>query len=167
MLPITGADIISFYNSGRDLLAVYPNGILAHLDSADVKIRDGYHVAKREYVTTPDGQKEIFVLLDRSVIEGAPGFREALDDTGALRPSDADDIAQFILDDRVLAVEDATLGWQRSVETANANALKRARAVAMVVACCGNNQSEASRRLNMDQSTVNKLVKKAKAAECQ
>lgn len=63
-----------------------------------------------------------------------------------------------------VAVENAVKATKRAELLAQSSALARAAAVAAVVEACGGNQSEAARRLGLDQSTVNKLNRKAMEA---
>jgi len=65
------------------------------------------------------------------------------------------------IDQLVERVGELTEAWRRDEKAAQDSAYKRAAAVSSVVQACGGNQSEAARRLGLDQSTVNKLVKKA------
>lgn len=51
-----------------------------------------------------------------------------------------------------------------AARAAEAAALKRAQAVEALVQSLGGNQSEAARRLGLHQSTVNKLIQKARTA---
>jgi DNA-binding protein Fis len=53
---------------------------------------------------------------------------------------------------------------KRTTAEAETAALRRAQAVARLVDAFGGNQSAAARFLGLDQSTVNKLVRKARAA---
>ncbi|MCX5598462.1 hypothetical protein OOK29_09955 [Streptomyces phaeochromogenes] len=68
------------------------------------------------------------------------------------------------VDELVGRVSDLTEAWRRDEKTAQDSAYKRAAAVSSVVQACNENQSEAARRLGLDQSTVNKLVRKARSA---
>lgn len=79
-----------------------------------------------------------------------------------------DGVAEYLRDKRaelaVEAFEEATAAAEEAAESANAAALARARAAARVVEIT-NTQREAARRLGLDQSTVNKLVKKVEVAD--
>lgn len=78
-----------------------------------------------------------------------------------------DGVAEYLRDKRneltVEAFEEATAEAEEAAEAATAAALKRARAAARVVEI-SSSQYDAARRLGLDQSTVNKLVKKAQAS---
>ena len=54
--------------------------------------------------------------------------------------------------------------WEQADAAAKSIAAERARRVAEVVAYAGGKQSAAAHLLGLDQSTVSKLVKKAKTA---
>lgn len=76
-----------------------------------------------------------------------------------------DGVAEYLRGKRnELAVQAAEDAAEEAVEVAAAAALARARAVARVVEVYGN-QYAAAQALGLDQSTVNKLVKKAQASE--
>lgn len=66
------------------------------------------------------------------------------------------------IDELIERVGEATEAWRRDEQAAQDSAYRRAAAVSSVVQACGGNQSEAARRLGLDQSTVNKLVRKAR-----
>jgi hypothetical protein len=163
MNPITATDIIDFHNGRADLLALTETGEFTHLDYNNVDGRaDAY-----SYTDTEDG--EVQILLERTTITDGEWFPDALDDDGNLIPSIAQEMAAIINQDGILpsraakAVE-ASKRWTAAVDHTNALALTRAAAVAEVVDIVGGNQSEAARVLGLDQSTVNKLVKKASTA---
>ncbi len=59
----------------------------------------------------------------------------------------------------------ATQAADAAAADAEAKALDRARVVARIVDLCGGNQSDAARRIGMDQSRVNRLVQKVRAAD--
>lgn len=59
----------------------------------------------------------------------------------------------------------ATQAADDAAENAEAKALDRARVVARIVELCSGNQSDAARRIGMDQSRVNRLVQKVRAAD--
>ena len=59
----------------------------------------------------------------------------------------------------------ATRAADDAAAEAEVKALDRARVVARIVALLGGNQSEAARRIGIDQSRVNRLVQKARAAD--
>lgn len=59
----------------------------------------------------------------------------------------------------------ATQAADDAAADAEAKALDRARVVARIVDLCGGNQSDAARRIGIDQSRVNRLVQKVRAAD--
>lgn len=160
MRPITGTDIITFHKSGEDLLALTTGGQFTHLDEGDIAS------SSYDYATTTDGA-EVQILLQRDTITGGDWFDDALDDNGNLIPSVADEMADIINNDgilpsRVLGAQAANQQWKQAEDEAARRAAVRAHAVANVVAFAGDNQSQAARLLGLDQSTVNKLVKKSR-----
>lgn len=168
MQLLTGADIVDFYNSRDDLLIRNTNGEYATVDYSD--IADGDTTAY-SYAVANDGSA-FHVLLERTTINEGDWFPDALDADGNLDPAVADEMAAIINADAGLHVAVAvgdvravTAAWEGATASADALALDRARAVARVVGLCGGNQSMAARTLSLDQSTVNKLVKKAQAAD--
>lgn len=172
MRLLTGADIIDFYNGRCDILVLAADGEFAHIDRDSVTSSsyDDGRATAYDCVTTEDGD-EVQVLLERETIADGDWFPDALDSKGDLTPSVADEMAAIINNDAnlptVIAVrqfKDATEAWAEAAAAADARAMDRARAAADVVALCGGNQSMAARTLHLDQSTVNKLVKKARAA---
>ncbi|MFE7780339.1 hypothetical protein [Streptomyces nigrescens] len=166
MRPITGADIIDFHNGRDDLLVLTSDGEFTTINYSDVayspmseRRADAY-----SFITTEDGDRAQ-VLLERSTIDEGEWFPDALDDNGDLIPSVADEMAAItnsdgILPSRALKAIEASKQWKKAEKETNRLALERAEAVADVVAYCGGNQSKASRLLGLDQSTVNKLVRK-------
>ncbi|WP_399559220.1 hypothetical protein OH809_45460 (plasmid) [Streptomyces sp. NBC_00873] len=155
MRPITGTDIIDFYNTCYDLLVLTANGEFDHIDGKG---------SAYEFVTIDDGD-EVQVLLERSTVEDGDWFPDALTEDGDLIPSVAQEMADIINQDGILpsrALKAIHVGehWKKADEAAKRLAAKRAAAVAEVVAYCGGNQSKAGRVLGLDQSTVNKLVAK-------
>jgi transcriptional regulator with GAF, ATPase, and Fis domain len=166
MRPITGADVIDFHETRYDLLVLDYSGEFAHIDYGDVKSSSyqDNRASSYDFVITQDDE-QVQVLLERSTIDEGEWFPEALDDEGDLAPSVADEMADIINSDGILpsramkAVE-ASKQWKEAEEETNRLALERAKAVTEVVAYCGGNQSKASRVLGLDQSTVNKLVRK-------
>jgi hypothetical protein len=162
MRPITGQDIIDFHNSQYDLLVIQDNDF-AHLDESDVEANAFSH----DYVTTDDGD-EVQIILRRSSIDEQEWFPDCLDGNGDLIPSVADEMAELVNSDsiqpaRAMAAIELGQQWAEASKKADELALARAKKVAEFVAWCGGNQSHAARVLGLDQSTVNKLVKKAKA----
>jgi DNA-binding protein Fis len=160
MRPITGTDIINFYNSRDGILALNSAGEFIHLEAHEIAEIPSAYV----HATTKEGE-EVQLLLGRSTITDGDWFPDALDDDGKLAPDVAEEMASIINEDGLLLgrVEKAlqtTKDWEAAAETANQLALKRAEHVAEVVAFCGGNQSKAARALGLDQSTVNKLVGK-------
>ncbi|MGW4041034.1 hypothetical protein ACWEIM_32960 [Streptomyces sp. NPDC004778] len=169
MRPIAGTDIIDFYNTRYDLLVLTPKGEFDHIDFDAVtssSYEDGRATAY-DYVTTEDG--EVQVLLERSTVESGDWFPDALTEAGDLVPAVADEMASIInhdgiLPSRALRAVKAGEDWKRDDEAARQSAVRRAAAVAEVVAYSGGNQSAAARALGLDQSTVNKLVAKHRRA---
>lgn len=158
MRPITGADITDFYASGDDLLVLTADGEFAHIDG------DG---AAYDFVTAANGES-VQILLERRTITDGEWFPDALDDDGNLIPAFAEEMAAIINNDGILpgrAMRAVAAGkaWEKSEQATNALAAARAAAVAEVAAYAGS-QSAAARLLGLDQSTVNKLVKKANRA---
>ncbi|MFG3136080.1 hypothetical protein ACGFZA_07640 [Streptomyces sp. NPDC048211] len=161
MRPLTGTDVIDFYNS-RDggILSLSADGEFVSINGA--WITEGTPSAYA-YVTTDEG--EFQTLLVASTITDGDWYPDALDDDGNLIPGVADEMADMINQDGILpsrarkAIQ-AGEDWKRDEETAQRSAARRAAAVAEVVAYSGGNQSAAARTLGLDQSTVNKLVAK-------
>jgi hypothetical protein len=168
MRLITGADIASFYNGRDDLLVLDSGGTYMTVDYSD--IADGDTTAY-SYAIANDGSA-FHVLLERTTIDEGEWFPDALDENGNLDSGVADEMAEIINNDAnlhtALAVHEfraATLAWREAEDEAARRALARARAVLKVVDRCSGNQSLAARGLGLDQSTVNKLVRKARSAE--
>ncbi|WP_031030032.1 MULTISPECIES: hypothetical protein [unclassified Streptomyces] len=169
MRPITGTDIIDFYNTRYDLLVLTPNGEFDHIDRDSVTSSnyDDGRVTAYDFVTTEGG--EVQVLLERGTVEEGDWFPDALTDEGDLIPSVADEMADIINQDGILPSRarkaiHAGKAWKAADEAAQQAAAGRAAAVVEVVAYCGGNQSKAGRLLGLDQSTVNKLVAKHRRA---
>lgn len=72
-------------------------------------------------------------------------------------------ITEAAIEAAVAAVRLATREANQATDDAEAKARVRAEAVANLVKLCGGNQSEAARRIGLDQSRVNRLVQKARA----
>jgi hypothetical protein len=165
MRPITGTDIIDFHASGYDLLVLTADGEYAHIDIDEVhQTYSGPRPESYNYVETDKGQVQ--VLLTTSDITDGEWFPDALDDSGDLIPSVADEMARIVTNDgilpsRALKAVEAGKAWRASEQETNRRAAARAAAVAEVAAYAGS-QSAAAIVLGLDQSTVNKLVKKAK-----
>jgi hypothetical protein len=165
MRLLTGTDIIDFHNGRDDLLALTQAGEFVTLDHADLTDRtDAYSL------TTTHDDVVVTVLLERDTIDGGDWFADALDGHGYLDPEAADEMAAIINNDAGLhtraAVEEireATAAWEASASNTNRLASNRARLIANFAKRCGS-QSAAARLLDLDQSTVNKLVKKAQTA---
>ncbi|GAA3032004.1 DNA-binding NtrC family response regulator [Streptomyces olivoverticillatus] len=162
MRLLTGADIIDFHNSRYDTLAVTAAGEYLHLEADAL---DGETVAY-SYATTETGE-QAQILLTASTIDEGDWFPDALDENGDLIPSVADEMADIINSDaglrtslQVHEIREATTAWEASVQETNRLADDRARRIAAFVQHCGGNQSYAARLLGLDQSTVNKLVRK-------
>jgi len=165
---LAAEDILSFYGSrrrGAQYLAI-ENGDFVYLDTGD--IAEGYPESYK-YVTTHQGT-QAQILLGQDTIADGDWFPDALDEDGSLRPEVAGEMADIINADAGLAIQVAVEAAQelgnvaeRDAQAAQASAMARARGVVEVVRLCGGNQSEAARRLGVDQSRVNQLVKKARA----
>jgi predicted XRE-type DNA-binding protein len=160
---LTATDILDFYRSRNTYLAI-ENGDYIHLGDDD--IADGSPLSY-SYVTTGQGA-EAYVLLARDTIVEGDWFPDALDDDSNLRPEVAAEMADIINADAgftlTMAVERAqevATVAEQTARDAQAAALARAAAVARVVSLCGGNQSEAARRLGIDQSRVSRLAAKA------
>lgn len=172
-ITVTAQDILDFARSAsrpvrenrtRPELLVLEDGQIAYLDYglvASGSIETGARIAVL-------GQGEATILLDRSEIFGGRFGDHASD---PLTEQDAATVADTINRECGLATAAAICdahemgeAAERDAKQAQASALKRAQAVVAVVGLCGGNQSEAARRLGLDQSTVNKLVQKARAA---
>jgi hypothetical protein len=167
MQLLTGADILAFYNGRDDLLIHDSDGTYVTADYSD--IADGDTTAY-SYAVANDGSA-FHILLERTTIDEGEWFPGALDENGNLNPSAAEEMAAIINDDAdlrtAIAVREAlaaTLAWREAGAQADRLALTRAQAVLNVVDRCNGNQSMAARRLGLDQSTVNKLVRKAQSA---
>lgn len=166
MRPITGADIVEFHDGRADLLVLTADGEFTTIDQSDVVVGPARWAASYDDVVTGDGA-EAQVLLTRADIDDGDRFPDALDGNGHLSDSVADEMAGIInadgiLPGRVRKAVEAGEAWRKATEAADRLAMERAAAVAEVVAYCGGNQSHAARTLGLDQSTVNKLVKKAR-----
>ncbi len=165
MHAITGTVVADFYASGSDLLVLTEPGDFAFIDASALdRPASTYAFARVE-----DGQ-EVQVLLARTAIEEGNWFPDALDDRGTLDLAVADEMAEIITTDGILPGRIAKASalaeaWSEAEKETNRLALARARAVAEVVAFAGRNQTKAARLLSLDQSTVNKLVRKANAAQ--
>ncbi|MGW5679209.1 hypothetical protein ACWEV4_29715 [Streptomyces sp. NPDC003860] len=167
MRPITGADVIDFHSGRDDLLILTSDGEFTTIDHSDIaySAMNGRRADAYSFIATEDGI-DAQVLLERSTIDEGEWFPDALDDDGNLIPSFADEMADIINSDGILPSRVAAAGeaGKRWKEETNRLAYERAKAVATVVAYCGGNQSRASHLLGLDQSTVNKLVKKVRTA---
>ena len=167
---ITATDILDFYATrrrGHQYLAL-ENGNTVYLDADDID--SGTPDAYAHITTTNDTEAQI--LLDVDTILDGGWFPDALDEDDNLRPEVAAEMADIINADAGLTVaaavaeaREAATAAERDALAAQASAANRARAVARVVKLCGGNQYEAARQLGIDQSTVNKLIKKAKSAK--
>jgi transcriptional regulator with GAF, ATPase, and Fis domain len=161
MRLLTGADIIDFYTGRDDLLVITDTGEFVTLDESDLTgSTDAYGAT-----TTHDGT-EVTVLLKRETIDDGEWFPDALDD-GDLTPAVADEMANIINNDAglqgrvtVQEIRDVTAAWEKATAEADRLAAERARRIAEFARACGS-QSHAARLLGLDQSTVNKLVRKA------
>jgi hypothetical protein len=168
MRPITGTDIIDFYAGRNDLLVLTTKGEFTHIDYSDVEYSPMYGTRADSYMYVATEAGEVQVLLNRSGIDDGEWFPDALNEDGDLDPAVAQEMADIINSDGILpgrARKAIRTGekWKEDDETARQSAAYRAASVAEVVAYCNGNQSKAGRILDLDQSTVNKLVKKAKA----
>ncbi|MER7050118.1 LSm family protein [Streptomyces jumonjinensis] len=159
MRALTGTDIINFDISYADILALTTAGRYVYLNADDVPGRSD---AYTHTTTTTDGA-DVQILLDRTTLTDGEWFPDALDDSGALIPSVADEMAAIITGDgilpgRIRKAAAATEAWERAMDPVHGLAAVRAAAVREVAIYAGT-QSEAARLLNMDPSTVNKLVR--------
>jgi hypothetical protein len=177
MRPITATDIIEFHNSGAELLVLDSStGKFEFIEAPWPPSRPeasayDYITLKDEFMTTEgdlitENEREVQILLTREMVTDGDWFPDALDEDGYLIPSVADEMAAIInadgiLPSRVLGARNAEEEWKAAAAEADRKAGARAHQVATVVAFCGDNQSEAARQLGIDQSTVNKLVKKS------
>ena len=162
MRALTGTDITGFYSSHSDLLVLTADGEFEHLDADDF---DG-PVSAYDAATTTSGS-DVLILLDRETIASGDWFADADDDDdGALLPEAADQMAEIINEDGIIPVQvrAAIAAEERRQKLGHDAALYRAQRVAVVVALCGGNQSEAARLLGIDQAAVNRLVRKARLA---
>lgn len=169
MRAITGTDIVTFYNSGDDVLLLTADGHLTTIDDAlDPTLTSPRPSAYGFFTDASDGS-ELQVLLERTTITEGDWFPDALDDDGNLDPAVADEMAAIINNDGILPsraakAQNADKAWREAVEDANELAAVRAAAIADIVAITGN-QSEAARLIGLDQSTVNKIVRRPGATE--
>lgn len=159
MRPIAGTDILDFYASRYDLLVLTAASEFEHIDG------DG---TAYEYIETAESG-QVRVLLERRTITDGDWFADALNDDGHLVQSVANEMAEVINADGIIDVaisqaQQASAAWEQANAQADQAAAARSHAVATVVKFTGGNQSAAGRLLGLDQSTVNKLVKKAKRA---
>lgn len=168
MQLLTGADILAFFNGRDDLLIHDSDGTYVTADYSDIAEGD---TTAYSYAVANDGSA-FHILLERSTIEAGEWFPDALDENGNLDPGAANEMAEIINNDADLrttvAVREAlaaNLAWREAGAEADRLALARAQAVLNVVNRCNGNQSLAARRLGLDQSTVNKLVRKAQLAQ--
>lgn len=120
---------------------------------------NGYEV--EEYNITADTTDERLDEIEEII-------RQSLVDVSDSPVVVLDGVAEYLRDKRaelaVKAFEAATDAAEEATEAATAAAMVRARAAARVVDVT-RTQTEAARLLGLDQSTVNKLVKKAQAAD--
>jgi hypothetical protein len=167
---LTADDILAFYAGRRRgyQYLVLEDSNIAYLGADDIP--GGTPDAYAHVTTAYDTEAQI--LLDVDTILDGGWFPDALDEDGNLRSEVAGEMADIINADAGLTVAAAVAEARKAATTAErdalaaqASAVNRARAVARVVDLCGGNQSEAARQLGIDQSTVNKLVKKAKSAQ--
>jgi CRP-like cAMP-binding protein len=172
---VTAADIHDFTRSAQrppdrraEILAL-EDAEIVYLDYKLVREEDaipGRHVE----VTGKDDlilltRAELFEGRFANLLHAAPNGRHALTDEAAQT------VAETINVELGLAVAAAIYDTHAMGEAAEkdaiqaqTSALRRAEGVARVVELCNGNQSEAARRLGLDQSTVNKLVRKARTA---
>lgn len=166
---LTAGDIRNFHMAqalGGKYLAIKDGGYV-YLD--DSLIADGNPLVYNS-VTTTSGT-EARILFTQDAITDSAWYPQQLADDGTIPESIAADIANSINNAAGLVLQIAidrarelAAIAERDAAAAQASALARAAGIARVVNLCGGNQSEAARRLELDQSTVNKLVRKATAA---
>jgi hypothetical protein len=161
MRLITAADILAFYNDGSADLLVLADGKFTGLDYDDITGR----ATAYSLVTTEAGE-EVQILLERTTVSDREWFPDALTDSGDLAPDVAAEMAGIINNDAGLHIatavaeaRQATEAWKASAAETNRLAAHRAARVARVAELAGS-QSQAARSLGLDQSTVNKLVRK-------
>ncbi|WP_181785056.1 hypothetical protein [Streptomyces phytophilus] len=179
MRPITATDIIEFHNSGAELLVLdSTTGEFEFIEAPwplsrpeasaydFITLKDVFGTSEGDLIT--ENEREVQILI--ATPDGGEWHEnivdDALDESGNLRASVADEMADIInadgiLPSRVLGARHAEEQWKAAAAEADRKAGARAHRVATVVAFCGGNQSEAARQLGVDQSTVNKLVKKS------
>lgn len=170
MRLLTGADIIDFYEGSYDLLVLDAAGDFTTLEIDNIAPEYvAYNEVKNpDEVVTDDGEA-VTLLVTRSEIKGGHRFPDALDDDGALQPAAAQEMADLVNADRgvslMVAVQEAreaTADAEEAQAEADRRSLRRAQAVQR--ASDLSSQSHVAKALGLDQSTVNKLVQKARAA---
>jgi len=162
MRLLTGADIIDFHTGRDDLLVLTEGGEFITLDHGDLTGRtDAYGL------TTTHDDVEVTVLLERETIDAGDWFPDALTEDGTLSLEVAAEMAEIINNDAglharvaVQEIRDITAAWEKVTAEADRLATERARRISELATACGG-QSAAARLLGLDQSTVNKLVRKA------
>lgn len=165
MRPITADDLQEFWDSGTDYLAAdlaAADDFLLHLDT---EAFSGHPVAY-DHAETEDG-REVLILCDRTALDSGEWFPDLLDEDGVPRPNVLAAAAENITSDGLLeaALRNASTAaeeWAQRTLAADEAALHRARAVAHIVDLVGGSQSEAARLLGINQSRVNRLVKKSR-----
>ncbi|MEU0992302.1 hypothetical protein [Streptomyces sp. NPDC005953] len=165
MRTLIGADIVAFHASHADFLALTADGDYIHLDRSDIA-GDGHD--QYAHTITHTGTR-VQILMDRATFHEREWLQDATREDGTLDPDVAEDAADFITDDGILpghllAAGNAERAWQEAANKADRLAAERARIVADIVTLAGS-QSEAARRLMLNQSTVSRLVKKHEAAK--
>lgn len=170
MRPLTATDILGFYEGSADLLVLNAAGDFTTLDIDDIApecVALG-EIKTPDEVVTDDGEA-VTLLITRSEIQDGDWFPDAVDDDGTLQPAVAQEMADIINADRgvhfMVAVQEAreaTADAEEAQAEADRRSLLRAQAVQR--ASDLSSQSHVAKVLGIDQSTVNKLVKKARAA---
>lgn len=88
---------------------------------------------------------------------------DCYDEDEKLLPAVAEDLARWLAAEYtvLLATADAKAATEAMIEAT----AERGRSVVRLVEACGENQSSAARLLGLDQSTVNKIVQRVRAAQ--
>ncbi|RZD62907.1 hypothetical protein C0Q58_14280 [Streptomyces albidoflavus] len=183
MRLLTGADLTAFYNdTNADMLVLFldkadedaslegtPFGLLDYNDIQTPTFTRPEDLNTEEPIATSDGVRAK-ILVERATIEDDTWWEDAIADDGTLAPDTARELADTLNHatglDQIIAVHEARTAateWEKARAKADQLALRRAQAVTEVARLQG--QTMAGRTLGLDQSTVNKLVRKARAAE--
>ena len=183
MRLLTSTDLTAFYNNtNADMLVLFldkadedallegtPFGLLDYNDIQAPTFTRPEDLNTEEPITTSDGARAK-ILVKRATIEDDTWWEDAIAADGTLDPSAAHELADTLNHatglDQIVAVHEAHTAateWESARAKADQLALRRAQAVAEVARLQG--QTMAGRTLGLDQSTVNKLVRKARTVE--